>query len=86
MRSRTELSLDPNESTSEMDEESLPPFSGVSSERAKLVLLYLHVNRRADVSELAVVLDLTQLSLYPTLDELTRHGFVDRAGSTYTLA
>lgn len=60
-----------------------PLPDGVTSPRAKLVLLFLRVEVEARAEEIARTLGLTRLSLYPVLDALVAAGHVERLGDAY---
>lgn len=57
----------------------------LTTPHAKLVYLYLWLERRADVGEMSAALGLPQIRLYPVLAYLVRSGHVARAGPVYSL-
>ena len=58
----------------------------LTSPHAKLVYVYLWLERRADVRDISEALDLPQIRLYPVLENLARAGHVERTGTEYVLA
>jgi len=62
-----------------------PLPDGIESAQAKLVYLYLRIATEAEVAELATVLGLTRLSLYPILDTLVSRGLAEKRGSVYAV-
>lgn len=61
----------------------LPSVGDLESPRTKLIYLYLLVGGEATANELRSTLDVTGLSLYPTLDVLCDRGLVERVGEHY---
>lgn len=61
----------------------LPSVGDLESPRSKLIYLYLLVGGEATANELRSTLDVTGLSLYPTLDVLCDRGLVERVGEHY---
>lgn len=66
--------------------EDLSIPSELESPKSKLVYLLLNVEGEATINEITNSLGMKKLSLYPTLSELTKEGFIQQNGETYSFS